>query len=156
MGIFHLLKSCEHPVALKALNEYLKYSAKLAEAKTNVDFIRNCIENNQYPKSFSKSLRRCKVRPNTKSLKRFALNQIESLQGHISTLERNIPQRQYAVDELPTHLKELFLKYVHDVSKTRETKKRIQLTKGLDTEIPESHFPKDPERLHSPFVWKCM
>ena len=51
MGIFYVLKHSEHPVALKELNEFLKYSAKLSEANANVEFIKQCTEINRYPES---------------------------------------------------------------------------------------------------------
>ena len=39
MGIFQLLKKCEHPLALKELNQFLNFNARLAEANTELKFI---------------------------------------------------------------------------------------------------------------------
>ena len=133
-------------MALKELNEFLKYSAKLSEANANVEFIKQCMEINRYPKHYWKSLRRSNIRPNAITLKRHALNSIDSLNSGITVLQQNAYQRQWAVDDLTKNLKSQFLEYVCEVQTARANKQRIRLLETLDDQSPQSLFPPDPSR----------
>ncbi|CAI2735413.1 unnamed protein product [Schistosoma spindalis] len=146
MGIFTILKRSEHSFALKVLNEYMNYSARLSEARINVDFIKDCIETNLYPKLYWKSLRRSRVRPNGRTLKRYALNQIDSLNSYIAEMIKNVNERNYVVEDLPDKLREQYLEYVEMVVNSRKEKKRIKLKKNLDKQISEMKFPTNPSQ----------
>ena len=146
MGNFQLLRQSKHPVALKVLNQYLKFCARLVEANVTVIFLKECIELNRYPKHYSKSLRRNHVYPTIKTLKRQTLNHIDTLHTTINNLEFNIAQRQSTVDDLPDELQTTFRQYVNTVTETRAEKKKFALLKSLDEESPPTLFPQNPER----------
>ncbi|CAH8554483.1 unnamed protein product [Schistosoma haematobium] len=145
MGIFQQLKSCDQPIALKTLNEFLKYNAKFTETKTSLEFIKNCIESCHYPKLFYKSLRRNHVNPNRKTSKRYALNKIDTLNNDMTEIEVNIAHRRFAVDELPEDLKSQFMEYVTKITKERSNKKNIQLLKSLENQPVANKFPTEPK-----------
>lgn len=120
------------PVALKELNKFLQFSARLAEANALLDFINQCVHLNQYPKSYWKSVRRSKIHPNSKSLKRHALSHVDSVTIQISDLDRNVSQYRTAVDDLPDHIRSDSVHYINDICVKRSQTQRVRLLKGLD------------------------
>ena len=87
-GIFQTLKSREHPLVLKELNAHLKFSARFAEAKMLACCIQDSIDRNEYPKTYWKSIRRCHAKPTVRTLKRHALNLLETTQSNITGMDR--------------------------------------------------------------------
>ena len=146
MGIFQLLRQTKHPVALKVLNQYLKFCARLVEANVTVTFLKKCIELNRYPKHYSESLRRNHVYPTIKTLKRQTINLIDTLHTTINNLEFNIAQRQSTVDNLPDELQTTFKQYVNIVTETPAEKKKFALLRSLDEKSSPTLFPQNPER----------
>ncbi|CAI2738933.1 unnamed protein product [Dicrocoelium dendriticum] len=146
MGIFHLLKSSKPPSVVRELNQFLKFSTRLAEAKTCVQFFDDCIEGNEYPSRFWKQLRRSRIYPNAKTLRRHTLNQRDTVQCRIPEFERNMAQRQHVIDELALDMKQSFLDYVQSVTANRVRQRHLALTKTLNQHKPQSTFPNRPER----------
>ncbi|CAH8489814.1 unnamed protein product [Schistosoma bovis] len=145
-GIFKRLKCCGQPIALKVLNEFLKYNVKFTKTKTTIEFINRCIESGHYPKLYYTSLRRNGVYPNRKTLKRHSLNQIDALHSDINEIQMNVFLRKYAVDDLTDDLKIPFMDYVTNLMDQRSRKKLIQLLKGLENQTAESKFPTNSKR----------
>lgn len=146
MGIFQTLKSRGDPIASKVLNEFLKFNARLTEAETSLEFINDCIRTDRYPKTYWKSLRRNKIYPNSRTLKRQAINQTDSLKMYINNLERNLSQRGSTVDNLLPQIKSQFMDYTNMVAKSRSEKLKKKLIQSLEHDKPERKFPMDPER----------
>ncbi|CAH8586016.1 unnamed protein product [Dicrocoelium dendriticum] len=146
MGIFKLLKSSKPPLVVKELNQFLKFTTKLAEAKCCVQFFNDCVEHNEYPTRFWKQLRRDRIYPNSKTLRRHALNQRDTVQSKIAEYERNLAQRHTATDELAAEEKKMFLDYVQLITSNRVQRRRSSLAKSLSQLKPQATFPNRPDR----------
>jgi hypothetical protein len=147
MGVFGIIRRREPRLVLRKLNAYLKFSARIAEAKESVSFINDCVQHGYYPKSYWKSIRSNRVRPNCKNLKRFALNQLDTVRVHILELERFRSQRQGAVDKLDEDLRFQYMDYVNAVCEQRIAHQKSELSKTLISEVPEVDFPSNPEEF---------
>ncbi|CAH8572715.1 unnamed protein product [Dicrocoelium dendriticum] len=146
MGILHDIKRCKCPQTLKELNQYIKFSVRFAETETFIEFHRQCVEKCTYPKAFSKALRRHHIRPTRSSLKRHALNIIESAKSKLSETERHIAQRKAALDDLNHDERVRFIEYVRNVTSKRTSKRRVLLQKTLTVKECPNTFPSNPER----------
>ena len=146
MGIFHTIRLCCDRKTLKGLNGYLSYSVKLHEAQVTLEFIRNCVKSGRYPKFYAKSLRRHHVQVSSKTLKRMALNEIETLESRLSVLQLNHTQRLCVLNDIPANLRTEFEDYVLKVCESRASKKSKKLECALDSNVPLSTFPVDPSK----------
>ncbi|CAH8606588.1 unnamed protein product [Dicrocoelium dendriticum] len=124
MGIFALLKTSIASDSLKLLNEYLKFNTRLEESRFELEFLNECVQANRYPKHFWREIRRCGLYPNAKSLKRHALNYVDSVRIKMSELERFISQRLPAVLRLPEDLRQPFEEYVELVKQKMGVRKQ--------------------------------
>ena len=146
MNVFAQIRKRENRLVLRQVNTYLNFSARIAEAKERISFINKCIESNQYPRQYWKAINRSRIRPNHRTLRRYALCQIDTLRLQVTELERNLSQRQHAVDNLPRDLQSLFESYTLDVCRRRAEKIRKELNLSLCKSTPQSEFPDRPER----------
>ena len=146
MGILHTLKHTQAPQVVKGLNQFLKFTTRLAEADVFLGFTMNCVETNRYPQFYWKSLRRNRIYPNNNTLRRHALNHRDTMCSKRDELERNISQRQHFVDNLPLTLRESYLTYVDSIVQSRKQKKWEVLTRKLSLQTPQTLFPSQPER----------
>ena len=144
MVIFHSLKNSQEPRVVKGLNQFLKFTTRLAEADVFLEFIKDCVDSNRYPHTYWKSLRRSRIYPNRNTLRRYALNHRDTMCLKRDELERNISQRQNFVDELPEDLRSSFLDYVESVVQSRMQKKREVLNRKLSAQTPQASFPDQP------------
>ena len=69
MGIFRSLKLSQEPQVVRGLNQFLKFSTRLAEADVFLEFIGNCVASNRYPRGYWKYLRRNRIYPNYNTLR---------------------------------------------------------------------------------------
>lgn len=146
MGIFNRLRNRSQPVVLSDFNKYLRFNARLAEAKSYESFIFDCVEKNQYPTDFWKSIKRNHIRPNARTLKRHAQNVLETLRTNIVETERLIMLYRPTVENIePDELAE-FDQYVSLICAQTRERKRLKLLKGLSSELPSTKFPSNPER----------
>ncbi|VDP95855.1 unnamed protein product [Echinostoma caproni] len=146
MGIFHLLRSTKEPGLVKELNQCLKFTIRLAEAKETAEFIKECIQSNTYPKEYWKVLRRHHIEPNNRSLKRHSLNQLDTYRNRITQFERNIAQRECAMELLSEEEKVMFQSMLNQVVIKCAQNKRLKLQRGVSKSKPVSHFPDQPEK----------
>ena len=146
MGIFQTIKHSCAPQVVKGLNQFLKFSTRLAEAKAVVGFIKHCVDSNEYPRHYWKILRRNRIYPNSKTLKRHALNQHDTQHVKLLELERNIAQRIHFVDSLDDGVRTVFLSYTNNIVQSRTTKKLDSLTRSLNQLKPPTTFPPQPDR----------
>jgi midasin (ATPase involved in ribosome maturation) len=146
MGIFNQLKRLKSPSVVKELNQFLKFSTRLREAGTVVEFIEDCVKSNAYPTLYWKHLRRNRIYPNSKTLRRHALNQCDTVRSKMEEFSLNISQRQITVDQLLSTERKEFLDYVQVICDNRARKKLESLTQSLSTLVPQSAFPTHPER----------
>ena len=146
MSIFYLLERSQESHVVKGLNQFLKFTIRLAEANVFLEFIKDCVDSNQYPQLYWKSLRRSRIYPNRNTLRRYALNHRDTMCSKRDELERNISQRRHLVDELPQDLREAFIAYADSIIQSRMQKKREVLTRKLSAQTPQASFPDQPER----------
>ena len=93
MGIFDELKSRTDPLKVKGLNRFIRFSVRLAQAKTKIQFLQDCIQNNEFPQRYWEILRSHHIQLNAKSLKRHTKSKIEEL-------SRNLAQGEDILDDL--------------------------------------------------------
>ena len=146
MGIFHELKQCKEPQALSNLNKYLKFNARLAEAKTLCRFVNQCIERCEFPRNYFKSLLRTHIRPTARTLRRHARNILDETQSNICELERLCSLYRHAVDDLNPKHRVDFDRYVSEVCDKTCERKYSKLLSSLNPLRPEMRFPEHPER----------
>ncbi|VDP91928.1 unnamed protein product [Echinostoma caproni] len=112
MGLFYDLKHCGFYVAIFDSNKLLKFKDRSAEAETIVRFIRECIDQNRYPKTFWKYLRRCHVQPTSRTLKRHALNLMDYAWKEMIETDRLSTQYSLCANQLPGGYQSPFQHYV--------------------------------------------
>ena len=146
VGIFTRLKSCKDPLVIRTLNRYLSCVTRLAIANTEVNFIQDCINNCVYPKSYWKFLKRSRIRPDDRSLKRHSLNRIDSLNSKILELERFVNQHEAVLDELTADERNQFIEFVNTIRNRESSKKLVKLSRTLEESRAYTLFPNQPER----------
>ncbi|KAA3677925.1 uncharacterized protein DEA37_0007683 [Paragonimus westermani] len=146
MGLFESLKQSKDPTVLKQLNGYLKYSTKLELAKVHIRFLTECVTARQYPKYFWRVLRRNGIQPTGSTLKRHALNELETNSARIDELMRNLNQRVTAVESLTTEERVQFEEYVQNIVRKQASMKSNKLKRNLNSTSMVSEFPSNPER----------
>ena len=149
MGIIYELKSRNDKLTMKELNEFLRFSVRLAEAKMKHDFLRTCIDKNEFPKFYWKILRRNHIHPTSKTLKRHTLNLIDASSARLCELERNVEQRKPILFELDSHDCASFLSYTEEVCRKRCETLNTKLKHCLNAVKPQMKFPDHPERYVS-------
>ena len=147
MGIFALLKSCDDPRIIRQLNCYLKFVVRLAETSTKIQFLSDCITTNEYPVFYWRFLRRAHIQPNSKTLKRHALNEIDSARLKITELKQLVSKYRVAVDELISERRILFEKFVNEVVMKRSEARRDKLISGIKKRTPQPKFSTNPEKF---------
>ncbi|KAA3678612.1 uncharacterized protein DEA37_0003891 [Paragonimus westermani] len=145
-GIFNYLKHTKDPSTVKQLKQYLKFSAKLAEARTTVQFLSECIDKNEYPSTYWKSLRRNRIQPTSKSLKRYARNEQETYTSRLAEFERSQDKRYHMVQNLPELERNTFESYVQKIVERSAERKRTNLLLRVSPKKPRMQFPEQPER----------
>ncbi|VDQ07499.1 unnamed protein product [Trichobilharzia regenti] len=78
-------------------------------------------------------------------LKRFALNQIDSIEKKCFELDTYLLQRQSSAGSLPDDLWSLFVDYIKEVTDKRKEKHNSHLMKTLDEPPPQGVFLTYPE-----------
>ncbi|KAF8567650.1 hypothetical protein P879_06587 [Paragonimus westermani] len=109
-------------------------------------FLRQCIETDRYPKEYFKSLRRCKLRPTSESLKRIAETRLQTLRSAILNLKVAHSLLLSAVDDLNSFCR---IKFYNHCKQTIAyvTKKQIKKnTLSLSTEQTLSNFSKNLDK----------
>ena len=107
------LKQSKNPCTLKNLNELLKFSLRIAIAKCDIGSLEGCITSNRYPSSYWRALRRIRVCPNRRALKRHILNLIVDIKTTVSDFERFTSQRNEYICKLSDDIRTKFLDYVN-------------------------------------------
>ena len=146
VGIFQLIRQCDPPIALRGLNQYLSSCARITETEVSSSFIKSCIEQRRFPKHYTKLLKRHHTVVNIKTLKRHALNELDTIDSLLCRLRHDATHREDYLDVLPLNLRMQFEEYVADVCRKRGEKKLIKLQRSLDKRVPQSSFPQDPNR----------
>ncbi|VDP98577.1 unnamed protein product [Trichobilharzia regenti] len=146
MGIFRSLKNSKDPATVKELDKFPRFSVKLAEVNTELNFLKRRIDKHEYPKHYWKNLRRNHIYPNSKTLKRHTLNHIDAIRSRIPELERNISQRTHALYELSDDERQTFQDYVSSVIQKRCDDTTSRLTKSLKPSETFSTFPQNPKK----------
>ena len=146
MGIFGELKSRNDPLTVKGLNQFLRFSVRLAQAKTKIQFLQECIQNNEFPHHYWKILRRHHIQPNAKSLKRHTRNNIDTIKSKIDELSRNLAQREDILDDLSCDDYCSYKSYVQSVCDKRCSDLSCRLSRALNPIKPQLNFPEHPER----------
>ena len=144
MGVFREIKTHVKPEVLKSLNKFLAFSTRIGIAKTTIQFLNGCIQLNRYPKFYFKNLRRTHVTPTWKSLKRYALNQIDECKLKTSELERLRTLHEVATHELPNSLFQRFTEYASEIVDSQCLKKKQKLQNSLHAPTPQLKFPDNP------------
>ncbi|CAH8432023.1 unnamed protein product [Dicrocoelium dendriticum] len=146
MGILLELKHSKCAQTRKELNRYIKFCVRFAETEASIEFHRLCIETRDYPKSFWKALRRQHIRPSAATLKRHALNLIESDKTRLEETKRLVAQTEAALDNLRDEERIRFLTYVRGVTSKQVDKKRCKMQKNLSETKGQTRFPSVPEQ----------
>ena len=146
MGIFSQLRKCKPPDVFKDLNRYLGLYTKLAETNCTIDFYKECIQNNSFPRVFYKQLRRNHIKTDFTMLKRHASNIIDTLKSHATEQSRFLHARNMLIRDLSNDERQLFTKYMEDVADKRVAKKNNSLQRSLSNTGESSLFPDHPER----------
>ncbi|KAF8571343.1 hypothetical protein P879_00076 [Paragonimus westermani] len=100
------------PTVLEQLNGYLKYSTKLELAAVHIRFLTEGVTARQYPKYFWRVLRRNGIQPTESTLKRHALNELETNSARNDKLTRNLSHRVTSIESLTTEERVQFEDYV--------------------------------------------
>ena len=90
-----------------------------------MEFIYECVERNEYPKHYRKSVQRCHIKPNTKSLKRHALNILYGAKENMREMERISIQYHLASDQLCEPERAMLKDYVQSVCKSASERKEL-------------------------------
>ena len=141
------MKAHEDPRTLRQLNGYLKFNVRLAETRVEVEFLSGCITTNEYPVYHWRSLRRCNISPNSKTLKRHALSGIDSLRSKLTDYKNSADRFKATVDELLPDRRIMFEKYVNEIVTKKSNSKKDKLLLSIRKRTPEVKFPVDPEKL---------
>jgi hypothetical protein len=145
-GIFGHLKQSKDPCVLRELQKYLRCSAKLAELRTRVRFLYQCIERKQFPKHYWKSLRRNRINPTATALTRHAKNESDTVFEAIVEMERKRAQCEGALDKLSVQERQEFEGYVRLILAQRVNAREKKLASQLNPVTPCTKFPTNPER----------
>ncbi|KAA3676016.1 uncharacterized protein DEA37_0010896 [Paragonimus westermani] len=143
MGLLESLKQSKHPTVLKQLNGYLKYSTKLELAKVHIRFLTECVTARQYPKYFWS---RNDIQTTGSTLKRNALNELETNSARIDELMRSLNQRVTAVESLTTEERVQFEEYIQNIVRKQASLESNKLKSNLNSASMVSVFPSNPER----------
>ncbi|CAH8860275.1 unnamed protein product, partial [Trichobilharzia szidati] len=146
MCIFRDLKRSKDRSTVKGLNKFLRLSVKLAEANAKIFFLKNCLEKHEYPKVFWKHLRRNHISPNSRTLKRHTLNQIDEVRSRLPELEQNISKSSHVLYELSEDERTSFENYSNTVTKKRTDDVIMKLNQSLKSVTKETVFPTCPEK----------
>ena len=147
-GIINRLKQSKDPcVNFPMLQQHLRLSAKLAELRTRIRFLDQCVNDNQFPKHFWKILRRNRIKPTSTALIRHSSNERDTIDSYIPEMERKIAQCAVALDELPIEDRTEFESYVATISEKRSAIRLQKLSRNINLKPGSSDFPTNPERF---------
>ena len=146
VGIIQRLKQSKDPCVLKQLQKYLRFSAKLAEARTKLRFLERCMGDKQFPKHFWKILRRNRINPSANALMRHTLNECDTIRENVQELERKQSQCVVALDSLSIQEFSEFNSYINMVMAQRTEAIEKKLNSQLSEQSPKMKFPANPER----------
>ncbi|CAH8429044.1 unnamed protein product, partial [Dicrocoelium dendriticum] len=99
------------------------------------------------PTSLWKQLRRARICPSSKTLRRHALNQRDTAQSNFAAYETIPAQRHTATGELTAEEKKMFLDYVQSITDNRAQWRRSSLVKSLGQLKPQATFSNRPDRF---------
>ena len=146
MGIFKYLRQSKDPSVLKELNQYFKYSIKLAEAREHVQFLESCIREGTFPRHFSAILRRHHIKPTNVTLKRHTLNEIDTIKSAIEQLKRNQTDTSQALNRLTDDERIRLEDYLQTTLSKQMKRQMDKLTTSVAPQMPPATFPENPER----------
>ncbi|CAH8435813.1 unnamed protein product [Dicrocoelium dendriticum] len=145
-GIISQLKQSKDPTVFRELNQYVKFSTKLAVARASVQFFDECILRCEYPKHFWKILRRNGINPTNTALKRHTLNERDTIVSRINELELKRCVFSVALENLSAEEYQTFESYVQRIVARQVEVRLSSLQKQLNVGKPQNLFPPDPER----------
>ncbi|KAA3671783.1 uncharacterized protein DEA37_0001525 [Paragonimus westermani] len=100
MGILERIKQPKDPIVSKELRRYLRFYTKLAETRTIIRFLTQCVDNSQHSKHHWRILRRDRINSTVVSLSRLANSERDTTVENVREMERKLVQCEGVLDEL--------------------------------------------------------
>ena len=123
----------------------MKLWCKIAVNLEQIDFTKQCMNNNRYPVSYCKALRRNGIRPTCRNLRRYAKCQLDAMVDRMESLRSTFNQRRGVLDELPLICYIKFTKFSTDTARRTRSFCADRLTKSLEHEMTVTELPENPE-----------